>query len=173
MGLKDHEAFPSESPLLSVDQLAKTIQTNGHDRKPPKEVLVMRPIAEAVLELIKEKGYQLQVVDGDLVVTLPSGFGELVIGDLPRNDTIIGLVGFQWHTHGDLLASMTGLPMAEAIAELVDGIFSGEHWMVEEIDAGGCLEKYIVYSYYRDADKDRFLSKVPAGYKARIVEPKA
>ncbi len=46
---------------------------------------------------------QYRVVDGKIQVDLVNGFGVLEIGDLPDNDTIIDLIGEDWHTHADLL----------------------------------------------------------------------
>ena len=43
------------------------------------------------------------------------------------NDLTIGFDGFGWHTHGDLLASISGLPETDAVRQFIDGILNGEH----------------------------------------------
>lgn len=48
----------------------------------------------------------------------------LLVGDSDGN-TCIGFDGFIWHTHGDILAALFGLPEEEAVASFVAEILSG------------------------------------------------
>ena len=55
----------------------------------------------------------------------PDGLLCLLVGDVD-GDTCIGFDGFTWHTHGDILASLSGLSEIEAISTFVSEILSGQ-----------------------------------------------
>ena len=54
----------------------------------------------------------------------PDRFLRLIVKRDEEGDTSIGFDGYSWHTHGDILASMSGLPEAEAIREFVNQIIN-------------------------------------------------
>ncbi|MCB2154804.1 hypothetical protein KQI84_07940 [bacterium] len=128
----------------------------------------MDKIAAAVLPFIQQRGYPHRIENGQLIVILPSNFGELLIGDAPPDDTMIGLVGYAWHTHGDIEEELSGLPMAEAIAQRVDRIFAGKDLMVEETDPNGKVDRVILDSRFESMDPKETLSKALEGYTARV-----
>jgi len=41
-----------------------------------------------------------------------------------NGDVILGFDEFPWHTHGDILASLSGLPVPEAVRQFVDSILT-------------------------------------------------
>jgi hypothetical protein len=49
---------------------------------------------------------------------------RLLVGHDPDGDIAIGFGGFQWHTHGDILASPSGLPVDQAVERYVGDILS-------------------------------------------------
>jgi hypothetical protein len=51
-------------------------------------------------------------------------FLRLLVGHHPGGDIVIGFGGFQWHTHGDILASLSGLPVDQAVERYVCNILS-------------------------------------------------
>ena len=52
----------------------------------------------------------------------PDGFLRLIVTRDDTGDTTIGFDGYQWHTHGDILAAVYKLPEEEAIREYIDSI---------------------------------------------------
>ena len=58
------------------------------------------------------------------------GFLRLLVGHDPGGDFVIGFDGFAWHTHGDILASLSGLPIAQAIERYIDDILSDRSLIV-------------------------------------------
>jgi hypothetical protein len=52
----------------------------------------------------------------------PDRFFRLIVMRDDRGATAIGFDGYAWHTHGDILASLSGLPEKEAIRQFVDQI---------------------------------------------------
>jgi|SRR6516225_9308247 hypothetical protein len=52
----------------------------------------------------------------------PDGFLRLIVTRENDGDVAIGFDGYAWHTHGDILASLSGLPEEEAIRQFVDQI---------------------------------------------------
>jgi hypothetical protein len=60
----------------------------------------------------------------------PDNFLRLIIVRDDDGDISIGFDGWAWHTHGDLLASFTGLPETEAVREFVDNIIGDKQVIV-------------------------------------------
>ena len=56
----------------------------------------------------------------------PDHFLRLIVTRDPDGDISIGFDRYMWHTHGDILAATTGLPISEAIRQLVGQITSGD-----------------------------------------------
>src|SRR5207302_1007229 len=56
----------------------------------------------------------------------PDRFLRLIVKRDDDGDIAIGFDGYAWHTHGDILAALSGLPEKEAIREFVDRITADE-----------------------------------------------
>jgi hypothetical protein len=54
-------------------------------------------------------------------VSPDSRFRFCVVSD-SSGDLTLGFVGFPWHTHADVLASLSGLPESEAVRQYVDDL---------------------------------------------------
>ncbi len=65
------------------------------------------------------------------------------IGPLDGDDSYVGLLGFDWHTHADLLTDAKTTSAARAIFAFILGIFQGDYLLVERSKNGVILEKYI------------------------------
>src|SRR4051794_21173684 len=59
----------------------------------------------------------------------PDRLIRLIVTRDDGGDSAIGFDGYAWHTHGDILASLSGLPEKEAIREFVDQII-GDHQII-------------------------------------------
>jgi hypothetical protein len=55
----------------------------------------------------------------------PDGLLRLIVTCDDEGDVAIGFDGYAWHTHGDILASLSGLPEKEAIRDFVNHITGG------------------------------------------------
>jgi hypothetical protein len=126
----------------------------------------MDQIAAAVARLLRENGIPFSLHDEHLRVALPSGFGEIEIGELEGEDTIIGLVDHEWHTHGELLVPDYGDDIPSAIVAFLDAIFSGNLKMVE-YQLPGEKPKRII-----EDDLESFLTYQQPGEKNRVFDPK-
>jgi hypothetical protein len=60
----------------------------------------------------------------------PDGLLRLIVTRESDGDVAVGFDGYSWHTHGDLLASFSGLPESEAIREFVERIIGNEQVIV-------------------------------------------
>jgi hypothetical protein len=69
-----------------------------------------------------------------------------------EGDLALGFVGFPWHTHGDILAALTGLPAAEAIRRYVDDLIGGISVVALWSVAGELLDIWVSEDPKRDAD---------------------
>jgi hypothetical protein len=126
----------------------------------------MDQIAAAVVRVLCEKGIPFSLHEEHLRVTLPSGFGEIEIGGLEGDDTIIGLVDHEWHTHGELLVPDYGGDIPSAIVAFLDAIFSGNLKMVEYQLPGENPKRII------EDDLESFLKYQQPGEKNRVFDPK-
>jgi hypothetical protein len=52
----------------------------------------------------------------------PDGLLKLVVGCSDDGDMCLGFEGFPWHTHADVLASMSGLSENAAVRKFVDDL---------------------------------------------------
>ena len=59
----------------------------------------------------------------------PDRLMRLIVVRDDAGDVSIGFDGFGWHTHGDLLAALAGVPEKEAIRQFVDQIV-GDHQII-------------------------------------------
>src|SRR5258706_2455449 len=53
------------------------------------------------------------------------GILTLKVGREDDGDVCIGFDGYSWHTHGDILASLSGLREDEAVRQFVDAVIGG------------------------------------------------
>jgi hypothetical protein len=56
-----------------------------------------------------------QYISGD-------GLLNLIVCSYDDGDTTLGFEGYAWHTHADILASLSGLPEPEAVRRFVNDI---------------------------------------------------
>jgi len=47
------------------------------------------------------------------------------VGETEDGDTCLGFDGYSWHTHGDVVAELSGKPEAAAIRMYVDDLLAG------------------------------------------------
>ena len=52
----------------------------------------------------------------------PDGLLRFLVLDA-EGDLTLGFDGYPWHTHGDILASLSGLPEPEAVRRFLDDLF--------------------------------------------------
>ncbi len=133
---------------------------------------MMDPIAaEVSAGLSESKIEHYATAEGSIRVPLPNGFGELEIGVLDTKgmdgiDSIVGLVGHSWHTHGDVLAAEHGgNGHVDGILRFVSAIFRGELVLVETSLPGGSSQKTIL------RDFDRYLDDLPTGAGYKVYNP--
>jgi len=103
--------------------------------------------------------------DGRIRVPRPNDFGELEIGAINTAgpDSIVGLVGHSWHTHGDVLSAENGgAGHVGGIVQFVRDIFAGRYLLIEETMPGKSARKTIV------RDLDRYLDHLPDGATYKI-----
>jgi hypothetical protein len=67
---------------------------------------------------VEEKSLEEKYVSPDGTLTF------LVVRE--RGDISLGFEGYPWHTHGDILAALSGLPIEQAVAQYVDAVTSSE-----------------------------------------------
>lgn len=60
----------------------------------------------------------------------PDGFLRLIVTREGDGDVAVGFDGYSWHTHGDILVSLSGLPEGEAIRQFVERIIRDEQIIV-------------------------------------------
>ena len=128
-------------------------------------------VAREVAEGLKDAAIGYVPADnGRIRVRLPNNFGELEIGAIdtvPNGvDSIVGLVGESWHTHGDVLsAELGGNGHIEGMLSFVRAVFAGEYLLIEEHTAGKLPRKLIL------KDLDRYLAYLPNDATYRIYYP--
>lgn len=126
-------------------------------------------IAGGVSAGLRELKIQHYIVDGGhILIPLPNHFGELEVGAIETVglDSIVGLVGHSWHTHGDvLMAENGGEDQVSAILRLVRDIFQGRFLLIEERIPGKSPRKIIV------KDLDAYLKYLPQDAIYQIYNP--
>ena len=60
----------------------------------------------------------------------PDNLLRLIVTRDDDGDISIGFDGWAWHTHGDILASLSGLPESEAVRQFVDHIIGDNQIIV-------------------------------------------
>ena len=124
----------------------------------------MDVLASNVAGLLKEKNIGFYPFGDHVRIPLPSGFGEIEVGELDDGDTIFGLVDHAWHTHGELLTPDHGSDIASAMVNFLEQIFSGQLKMIE-FQLGGEEPRRII-----EDDLDSFLKHKQPGEKLAISD---
>lgn len=124
----------------------------------------MDKIAEKVIPLFESEGIKYFFSGSKIRVTLPSNFGDMEISDLEDEDTIIGLVGDSFHTHGDVLRGEYGVSSdEEAILSFIKDIFNEKYYLIEERENGVLVRKCI------EGDLDKYYKYLPGTIEATVV----
>jgi len=127
----------------------------------------MNEIGQSVAEVLRLRGITaIQTNGGALRVSLPSDFGEIEIRKMNDGDTIIGLVGQEWHTHGRCIEWEYGDEAPDAIAGFIQAIYSGDLKMVEYQLRGEAPKRII------QDDLESFLKYQQPGETFRHVRPR-
>jgi hypothetical protein len=101
--------------------------------------------------------------NGRLHVPLPGGFGTFEIGACgDAAETICGLVGHPWHTHGDQFGGVEIDAQCADLAEFVTKVFDGTYHLIEEISPEGESRKSV------ESDLAAFLKFLPDGATYKI-----
>ena len=66
----------------------------------------------------------------------PDGSFRFIVDRDGDGDVALGFDGFSWHTHGDILAALSGLPLEAAVRQFVDALLSG-HSVIAVSRIGG------------------------------------
>ena len=120
----------------------------------------MDAIAEALKPKLDEEKIPYREEGTALRVILPHEFGELEIANLDGDDTIVGFVGEDWHTHGDVLQCYGGSTPEEAIFLFLKKVFSGAVHFVEIRKNGEKVSRSI------EDNKDKVLKYLQPGEEA-------
>jgi len=56
----------------------------------------------------------------------PDGLLTFKVGKEEDGDTCLGFDGYQWHTHADILSSLSGLPEETAVRKFVDALINNQ-----------------------------------------------
>src|SRR2546422_946428 len=82
----------------------------------------------------------------------PDGRLRFLVADGEDGDVSLGFAGFPWHTHGDILAALTGLPESEAVRRYVEDLIGGVSVVALWSVAGGLRDVWVSDNPERDAD---------------------
>ncbi|NOS69155.1 MAG: hypothetical protein HOP33_04415 [Verrucomicrobia bacterium] len=124
----------------------------------------MDALSSKVAGLLKDKNIGFYSCGHRIRIPLPSGFGEIEIGELDDGDTIFGLVDNAWHTHGESLIPDYGDDIAPAMVNFLELIFSGQLKMVEFQLAGQEPRRVI------EDDLESFLKYKQPGEKLTVFD---
>jgi hypothetical protein len=125
----------------------------------------MDRVAQQIAPKLDAAGINYQAIEnGRLHIQLPHNFGVLEVGAVGDHDTIVGLVGQDWHTHGDVLKGyyFSRSPTeVDAIAALISAIFAGHLALVEE-QWSGKTSRFICH------ELEQYLKNLPKGAEYKI-----
>jgi hypothetical protein len=102
-------------------------------------------VARKIAARLAEAGIAYEVAEnGRLHVPLPDGFGTFEIGACgDAAETICGLVGHPWHTHGDQFGGIGIDDQCADLAELVIKVLAGTYHLIEEVSPDGESRKSV------------------------------
>ena len=124
----------------------------------------MDKIVEKIIPLLDSEGIKYFVYGSKVRVALPNKFGDIEISDLKDGDTIIGLVGDSFHTHGDVLQGEYGVSSdEEAIMNFIKDIFNEKYYLIEERENGVLVRKCI------EDDLEKYYKYLPGTVEAKVV----
>ena len=79
----------------------------------------------------------------------PDGLFRFIVTRSEDGDLSLGFDAYGWHTHGDLLASMSGLSEEEAVRQFVDALLSGRSAMAIARVAGEIRDVWVADPPYK------------------------
>lgn len=74
-----------------------------------------------------------------------------LVAEQIRDDVQIGFEGLSWHTHGDILAQLSGLPLRQAVERFVDELLKGQHLIAVLRMNGALVDAWVTDEPARDA----------------------
>jgi len=122
------------------------------------------PVARKIAAELSAAGIPYQVAEnGWLHIPLPQEFGVLEVGALdPAAETICGLVGHEWHTHGDLFGRSGIDDQCADLARFIREIFDGTYLLVEFFPRDGGSKKFV------EDDLESFLRSLDPGETYKV-----
>ncbi len=82
----------------------------------------------------------------------PDGHLRFRVVAAESGDLLLGFDGFAWHTHADILASLSGLPESEAVRRFVDDLLNDRAVIVLWGVPGEVRDVWVSEEPARDAD---------------------
>jgi len=82
----------------------------------------------------------------------PDGLFRFVVERSEDGDLTLGFHGFAWHTHGDILAALSGLPEDAAIRNYVGALLSGRSFIGIARVAGEIRDVWVT----NEVDDDKY-----------------
>ena len=83
--------------------------------------------------------------------TSPDGALTLIAEQL-SDDVQIGFEGLSWHTHGDILAQLSGLSVPSAVDRFVDEVLRGQHLLALLRRDGLLVDAWVTDGPAKEAD---------------------
>ena len=75
-----------------------------------------------------------------------------LIAEQLGDDIQIGFEGLSWHTHGDILAQLSGLPVQSAVEQFVEEVLHGEHVLALLHREGALVNAWVTDDPAKDAN---------------------
>ena len=82
--------------------------------------------------------------------TSPDG-ALTILSEQVGNDVRIGFEGLSWHTHGDILAELSGLPTLSAVDRFLDELLHGRHIIALSRRNGMLVDAWVTDDPAKDA----------------------
>lgn len=60
-----------------------------------------------------------------------------------KDDVSLGFEGYDWHTHGSILAALAGLPVEDAVNRFVDALLSNQSVIAAATREGTTIEVWV------------------------------
>jgi hypothetical protein len=122
----------------------------------------MNQMFQELSRLLEGASISFRVEEEKLRIPLPADFGELEVASLDDNDVILGLLGSDWHTHGDQLRQYGGSTDVEAILVFLNEVITGKILLIEEKETNTEARKTI------EDDLEAYLKYLPMGTQYKI-----